>query len=152
MQSQHPSLDTFVEVAYEPLNKGKSWLITFSHAIFQDDVDSFVIFPPSLGEFIPPSCVTDFQTASGVTQKTVSSVTKNSVAGSMPAGTTVFVRLIPINHAGIGPHNLAVVSADGTSQGSIKPRSPPGLPINVHVYQVPASVGDYLKVTWKRGE
>jgi hypothetical protein len=73
-------------------------------------------------------------------------------AGSLPAGTAVFVRLVPINGVGTGPHKVASVSNQGLAIGSIVPRSPPGLPENVHVYQVPTSVGDQLKVTWRKGE
>ena len=64
----------------------------------------------------------------------------------------MFVRIIPINEAGgVGLDKVAAVSNQGLAIGSIVPRSPPGLPENVHVYQVPTS-GDQLKVTWRKGE
>jgi len=141
-----------VEVVTQSLNPGMAWLVTFSHAVFQDDVDNIVVFTKSNNELTPPSCATDFTTAAadpyyGATVR----VKKKMTAGSLPAGTPVFVRTIPINEAGVGPHKVATVSADGLAIGSIVPRSPPGLPENVHVYQVPSSVGDYLKVTWRKG-
>jgi hypothetical protein len=152
------SLDDFtglgldpIDVSGEKLTLGKSWLITFNQAVFTEDVEDLVVFHPTGSDLLPPACVKQFSTVSGPTFLTTLNVTKTSRAGSLLTGTPVFVRVIPINDAGIGPHNLCDVSTDGTPTGSISPRSPPGLPINVHVFAVPSSTGEYLKVTWKRG-
>jgi hypothetical protein len=140
------------DVVKQTLNPGESWVVNFKHGIFKDEVDNFVLFTKSGSDLTPPSCATYFQTDSGVSQIVAASVNKIMTAGSLPAGTAVFVRIIPINEAGVGPDKVAAVSNQGLAIGSIVPRSPPGLPENVHVYQVPTSVGDQLKVTWRKGE
>jgi hypothetical protein len=148
----HSTGDLF-EVAKQTLSPGVSWIVTFKHEIFQDEVDNFVLFTKVGSDLTPPTCASSFHTiTSGVSDIVAASVNKIMTAGSLPAGKAVFVRFVPINSVGIGPDKVASVSNQGLAIGSIVPRSPPGLPENVHVYQVPTSVGDELKVTWRKGE
>jgi len=73
-------------------------------------------------------------------------------AGDVEPGKAIFVGISAVNKVGLGPRQIATVSSDGNALGSISPRSPPGLPVDVNVFAVTTSAGDSLRVTWHEGE
>jgi hypothetical protein len=139
-------------VARQSQDLGYSWIVTFKGEMFYDNVEELVVVSSvnllgMLASTFRPFTVNKITTVLATT-----TVTSLASANDLPAGQNVFVRVVAINAVGVGPAKVATVGTNGTSMGSIVPRSPPGLPLDVTVYAVPASVGDQLLVTWSQGQ
>ena len=128
---------------------GKSWLVTFTGQMFSDAVEDIVVVSSADPAFHSPCA--SFTTNGQITTLAQATIKKRAIAGSVPVGVANHVRVMAINDVGIGPSQVCTVSSDGY-QGSIVPRSPPGLPINVTVTAVPTSNGDQLLIQWAEGE
>ena len=102
-----PAWDSF-EVSRIAFGNGYTYMVTFTGQMFYDGVEElvFVNDPSGAGKTVPPT-----------TAYSVSTVIN---AGSIAAGTPLYVRVIAKNAVGYGPANLAIAAAgQATSTGSI---------------------------------
>jgi len=138
----YPSFTNIFTVSREdaPLGLGYTWYITFKGELFFSNV-----------ALLAPIKVNNYnnQPFPALTTLTIERI---ATAGAIGVGYPTFVRVIAINNQGMGPGQLATVVNPLNSVGSITPRSPPGLPVNVSVWAVPTSDGSILRVTWSEGE
>merc|ERR1711871_545444 len=132
----------------------RTWRVTFSGEQFFDSVEDLIVLS-SVDTALDNPCTTAFATASeSPTLNVRTDVVTETNVGDLAHGHAVYVRVVPINSVGIGPHNNAVIEINdhGNEFGAINPRSKPGLPRNVKVFAIPSGTGDKLKVTWDEGE
>ena len=139
-------------VAVQRTSVGRSFFVTFTGEMFSQEQPLLMplSFPNSTFKVVN---LTAFGTLSAPNfARTNVSVRRLMTADSLNPGTPVFVRVSAINSVGQGPSRTCAVSKDGTSSGSIVPRSPPGLPLLPLIFSPPLSKGGFLKVTWSMGE
>ena len=139
-------------VAVQRLTYGRAFYVTFTGEMFSQQ-QSLLMPLTVLNSSFSVTNLTAFGTTHAPNFARVNlTVQRLMSASSLIAGEPIFVRVGAVNSVGLGPTKLCVVSAHGTSSGSIAPRSPPGLPYLPLVYSLPLSNGNLLKVTWSMGE
>lgn len=146
----YPSYANTFTVSRQSLALGYSWLVTFVGEMFNDNVNELIVWS-SADPQASSSAIVPFSINGVVTTLAKTSVHTLMNAGDVHEGLPVFVRVLAINGEGVGPAQLCATGNGGSPQGSIIPRSPPGLPVNVAVWSVPASDGSVLNVTWSPG-
>ena len=139
-------------VAVQRSSVGRSFYITFTGEMFSQEQPLLMPLSFSNSTFTVVN-LTAFGTLHAPNfARTEMGVRRLMTADSLSPGTSVFIRVSALNSVGQGPSKLCLVSKDGTSAGSIVPRSPPGLPKLPLVFSPPLSKGAFLKVTWSMGE
>jgi len=149
----YPSQPDMFAVSRVTLDYGYSWLVTFRGELFMSDVEKLVVISTVNNPGMPSTVTSPFTTQGGLPTTLVqSSAVSVHRAGSLIPGVPVFIKVSAINSQGEGPALKCTVPVGESSDGSIVPRSPPGLPTGVSIYAVPTSTGNSFKVTWSEGE
>lgn len=148
----YSNFSNLFDVAVERGSFGRSWLVTFKGEMFYEHVHPLAVLTLANSTF-NVNGLTPFGTLHVPSfARTTVSVARLTAAAQLVPGVPLFVRVMAVNSAGVGPSEVCSTTAEGTGYGSIAPRSAPGLPSLPLVYAVPSSNGSQLRVTWGEGE
>jgi len=152
LRDLYPLQPQFVEVSRETLPQGFKWRVTFTGEIFADHVDPLVLISTQQKE-LSHAAITQFSAKGTPTYNVLASVTTDHSSKAIHPGAPLFVKVMAINDYGISPPEKCIVAdhQGNVFAGTIVPRSPPGLPVDVQVWAVPSSDGKRLNVTWSEG-